>query len=351
MWFRKRKLLLCILLGIIFAAGCGSSGGKTKDTSRQEDKIQIGMVFDSFIVERWQRDRDVFVSIAKELGAEVNVQNPNRNIEEQKKQIEYLIEQDMDVIVIVCIDSEGIKDTVQKARSRGIKIIAYDRLICDTDLDLYISFDNEEVGRLMGSALIDKGISGGNVLMLGGPLDDNNVSLVERGFKGVMENNHVNIVGGIHAESWQAEQASAYIYENLSKVANVDGIMCGNDNIAGAVVRALSEKRRAGDILVVGQDAELEACQRIVEGTQAMTVYKPVEKLAKKAAEYAVQIAKGEKLEEGTYQLLKNGIYQVPYVNLEPYAVTEENINELIIDSGFHLKEDVYLNVPYKMPD
>lgn len=351
MWFRKEKLLLCMLLGITFAAGCGINGEKTKAVSGQKDKIQIGIVFDSFVIERWQRDRDVFVSIAKELGADVNVQNANSDIDEQKRQIEYFIEQDMDVIVIVCINSEGIKDTVQKARNQGIKIIAYDRLICDTDLDLYISFDNEEVGRLMGRVLIDKGISGGNVLMLGGPLDDNNVSLVESGFKEIMERNHVNIVGGIHAKSWRAEQASAYIYENISKVANVDAIMCGNDNIAGAAVHALSEKRRAGDILVVGQDADLEACQRIVEGTQVMTVYKPVEKLAQKAAEYAVQIAKGEKLEEGTYQLLKNGIYQVPYVSLEPYAVTEENINELIIDSSFHLKEDVYLNVPYKMPN
>ena len=101
---------------------------------------------------------------------------------------------------------------------------------------------------------------------------------------------------------------------------------------------------------MVGQDADLEACQRIVEGTQVMTAYKPVEKLAKRAAECAVALAKGEEITGDDVTMLENGDYQVPYVGLEPISVTEENINEVIINSGFHLKEDVYLNVPDKMP-
>ena len=126
--------------------------------------------------------------------------------------------------------------------------------------------------------------------------------------------------------------------------------MCGNDDLASKVVHALKEKRLAGDIMVVGQDADLEACQRIVEGTQVMTVYKPVEKMSQKAAQCAVLLAKGEPLPEGDTVTIENGKYEVPYIGLEPISVDKNNMNDVIIGSGFHLKEDVYLNIPSEMP-
>lgn len=350
---RGIKGCLALLLGLtLLLSGCRTVEiSRDENVTEEEEKVQIGMSFDSFVIERWQRDRDVFVSMAKELGAEVNVQNANGDLEEQKNQIDYFIKKDMDVIVIICIDSAGLKDHVQKAKDAGIKVIAYDRLITDADVDLYISFDNEKVGTMMGESLVACGITeGSNVLMLGGPEADNNVPLVEGGFKKVMEENNVNILDSSHADGWKAELAAAYVYDHMDIVAEADAIMCGNDDLASKVVHALAEKRMAGDILVVGQDADLEACQRIVEGTQAMTVYKPVEKLAQRAAECAVMLAMGEEITGEDITMIDNGGYQVPYVSLAPISVTEENINEVIIGSGFHLKEDVYLNVPDKMP-
>lgn len=351
MKIRKRisAVLLCLSLLLVSCARTETSN--TVKDKEEEDKIQIGMSFDSFVIERWQRDRDVFVSMAKELGAEVNVQNANGDIEEQKKQIDYFIKKGMDVIVIICIDSEGLKEHVEKAKDAGIKIIAYDRLIKNADVDLYISFDNEKVGTMMADALIDRGLAGGRVLMLGGSPLDNNVPLVEGGFTKVMEENGVTVLDSIHADGWRAELAAAYIYDNGDVVSQADAIMCGNDNLASQVVHALAETRLAGDILVVGQDADLEACQRIVEGTQVMTVYKPVERLAQRAAECAVQLAKGEEITGNDISTMNDGKYEVPYVGLEPISVTENNMNEVIINSGFHLKEDVYLNVPDKMPE
>ena len=126
--------------------------------------------------------------------------------------------------------------------------------------------------------------------------------------------------------------------------------MCGNDDLATQVVRALSEKRKAGSILVVGQDADLAACQRIVEGTQVMTVYKPVEKLAARAAEAAVALAQEGEVSGDDVTMITNGGYEIPYIGLEPIPVNRDNIDEVIIGSGFHLKEDVYLNVPDQMP-
>ncbi len=348
---KKWKTICLLLVMMLLLTSCGEGeGGKSVNSPQEEEKIQIGMSFDSFVIERWQRDRDVFVSMAKELGAEVNVQNANGDIEEQKKQIDYFIQKDMDVIVIICIDSEGLGSSVQKAKDAGIKVIAYDRLIKDADVDLYISFDNEMVGTMMAQALIDEGLAGGNVLMLGGSPQDNNVSLVEGGFKKVMEENDVTVLDSFHADGWRAELSAAYVYDHVDVVSEADAIMCGNDNLASQVVHALAEKRLAGDILVVGQDADLEACQRIVEGTQVMTVYKPVEKLAQRAAECAVMLARGEEITGDDVSIMDNGSYQIPYVGLLPVSVTEKNINDVIINSGFHLKEDVYLNVPDKMP-
>ena len=160
----------------------------------------------------------------------------------------------------------------------------------------------------------------------------------------------MTIAYSTYCDGWRAELAADSVYEHEDVINDVDAIMCGNDNIAGQVIRALSEKRLAGEIPVVGQDADLEACQRIVEGTQTMTVYKPVEKLARRAAECTISLAKGEELIGDDVTTINDGTYDISYIGLEPVAVTLDNINEVIISSGFHNKEDVYLNAPELMP-
>ena len=350
---KKKSIVVILVLLLIFVTVFICSLDKKSDKKEivEEEKIQIGMTFDSFVIERWLRDRDIFVSTAKELGAEVNVQNANGDVEEQKKHIDYFIEKEVDAIVIVCVDSYGLRDQVEKASAAGIKIIAYDRLITEADVDLYISFDNSMVGDMMGKALVENGVKDANVLMLGGSPTDSNVPLVEDAFKKVMEENNNTILDSFHADNWEAELAAQYVYDNVDVVAQADAIMCGNDNLASLVVRALSEKRLAGDILVVGQDADLEACQRIVEGTQLMTVYKPVEKLAQRAAECTVQLILEDTVTGEDVETIDDGKYMVPYVTIQPVSVSDVNMNEVIIDGGFHLKEDVYLNVPDKMPE
>ena len=346
----KRTFLVMLIMSLLVATVCGcggkESGGSTQK-KKEDKKIQIGMTFDSFVIERWQRDRDVFVSMAKELGAEVNIQNANGDISEQKKQIEYFIKKEMDVIVIVCIDSMAVKTNIQKAKDAGIKVIAYDRLISDSNVDFYISFDNEKVGEMMGQALVDNGLEDGKVIMVCGPHSDNNVPMVGKGFKDVMKEHGNEIIDTFYADGWKAELASDYMDNNMSSVIECDAIMCGNDDLASRVVTALSEKRLAGKKLVVGQDADLEACQRIVEGTQLMTVYKPIEKLAQAAAEIAVKMAKGEEISAagGKVSTISDGTFDIPCLKIEPVSVTAENMDEVIIKSGFHLKEDVYLNV------
>lgn len=345
---RKLIAFLMILMTLLL---CGCSGGKQsmqEKIPQQKKELQIGMSFDSFVIERWQRDRDVFVSTAKDLGAVVNVQNANGDVETQISQIEYLIEKKMDAIVIICIDADQLKNVVKKAKDVGIKVIAYDRLIRNADVDLYISFDNTEVGTMMAQAITGQELEKKKFLMIGGPLTDMNVTMVEDGFRKVIDEAQAEIIGNMHAAGWKPELAAVYLNSNEELLSQVDGIMCGNDSIASQVVYSLAERRLAGKVHVVGQDADLEACQRIVEGTQLMTVYKPVEKLAQKAASYTIRLIQGEEIPDT--QSISDGTYQVPYVAMETVAVTKDNMMEVIINSGFHLKEDVYLNVPDQMP-
>ncbi len=342
--YRIKKIFMMLLTGA-FLTACGQMEAPVETGEAEEDKLLIGMCFDSFVIERWQRDRDIFVQAAKELGAEVNVQNANGDVEKQQEQIDYLVKKGVDVLVIVCIDSDALTESVAAAKNAGVEVIAYDRLINNADIDLYISFDNEMVGTLMAQSLIDEGLSGGKVIMIGGSPADNNVSLVEDAFEKVMDENNVEILDRTHCEGWRAELASEYIYEHRDLVSECDAIMCGNDNVASQVASSLAVQRLAGKIMVTGQDADLEACQRIVEGTQIMTVYKPVDSLARRAAECAVALAQEEEIRGGDVGEIDNGEKEVPFVRLEPVKVTIDNMDEVIIDSGFHSKEEVYLNV------
>ncbi len=316
-----------------------------EEQTEKDDKIEIGITFDTFIMERWQRDRDVFVSTARSLGAEVNVQNANGDTSVQLDQIDYFIEKGMDVIVIVATDGYSLQEAVKKAHDKGIKVICYDRLIVDGGSDLYVSFDNGRVGELMGESIIKELPEGGNIIMIKGPEKDYNVSLVEEGFDRTIKGHNINVVAEHNVSEWKSEEASDYLSEKDSLMTSISAIMCGNDALAGGAVRYLSERRLASKILVTGQDADLDACQRIVEGTQLMTVYKPIEILAQRAAECAVVLAKGEELTGDDLSVLNDGKSDIPYVSIEPVMVTKDNLDEVIIDSGFHLKEDVYLNV------
>lgn len=327
--------------------GCGEKPVQTEPAvEAQEKPVQIGITFDSFIIERWQRDRDVFVSAASELGAQVNVQNANGVLADQAKQIDYFIQKKMDVIVIVMVASDKdagiLQDAVERAQRAGIPVVAYDRLILNADVDLYISFDNVQVGRLMAEHMKEHLGGEGTILRVCGPLADYNVPQVMSGFDQVLEGTDMEVSVTEHAEGWHAETGFTVTSNYLSSQKVPAGIMCGNDSIAGQAIRALSERRLAGNVCVVGQDADLDACQRIVEGTQCMTVYKPVEKLARRAAELSVALAKGAWITVD--ETINDGSYDVPYERLEPVAVTKENMDE-VITGKYHEESDIYLNV------
>lgn len=343
LFYKRAMSLLLMLLLVLLSPGCGSGSAETNKEPSSEDKPLIGMSLDSFLIERWQRDRDVFVSTASELGAEVNVQIANGDANEQVSQIEYFIKKGVDAIVVVAVDCYGLSDIVQKARDAGIYVISYDRLIMNANTDLYVSFDNEMVGTMMAEALVANLPQGSNIISICGSPTDQNVSQADQGFDAVIEKSSLNVIVQEYAPNWLAETAYNVVNKSISEGLVFDGVRCGNDDLASQAFLALSEHRLASTVKLVGQDADLAACQRIVEGTQLMTVYKPVEKLAKEAAEMVVMMIRGEK--PTTNDTIFDGTYNVPYKKLTPIMVTRDNIDEVIIDGGFHRREQVYLNL------
>lgn len=346
------RRLLCLALALCLTSGLAGcqreEQAEGQEESSQESHLRIGMTFDSFVIERWRRDQDVFVSTAQDLGAEVYVQNANGDVSEQIAQIRYFSEQGMDAIVIVAVDCYSLTEVVQQAKEAGIVVVAYDRMIENADVDLFVSFDNEAVGRMMGETMVDTLPPGSNVICVNGPDSDSNVAQVKAGFLQALADSQLEIAYTCSAEGWLAEVAYEEVENALSQGIDFTGVMCGNDDLATQAFQALSEHRLADSVCLVGQDADLVACQRIVEGTQAMTVYKPVEKLAKTAAEYTIRLVNGEDLGLETQD---NGFTQVPTQLIEPVKVTADNMKETIIDGGFHLEDEVYLNVHEELRD
>lgn len=341
-------ILICAALLLMIIAGLSFSGCSRDETAveakekSEEDKIQIGLSIDSLLIERWSRERDIFVSKAQDMGAEVNIQNANGEIEEQIKQIQYFIDKNVDVIVVIAIDDLALTDILTKAKKQGIKIIAYDRLIRNVNTDLYISIDNEMVGELMAQAIIDKIGKSGTIIQIKGSPTDYNVYMVQQGFEKILSLTQIKVDYEEYSDNWLSENGFKVTDGYLAKGKTPDAIMCGNDDLATYAIRALLEHRLAGKVCVVGQDANLEACQRIVEGTQYMTVYKPVEKLAVEAAKAAVDLANGVPL--NLKETMNDGIYEVPYKALEPIAVTKDNIDD-VITGKYHQKSEIYINM------
>ncbi len=350
---RMRKLgaldRIFILLTIIFVSSFvrlyAANEATTPTTTPR--KIKIGLSLDTLKEERWQRDRDFFVKRATELGAEVLVQSANNSDALQNSQAENLITQGVDVLVVVPHNGVTAASIVKAAHKAGKKVIAYDRLIQNADVDLYLSFDNVEVGRLQGEYAL-KRVPKGNYILIGGAPTDYNAKLFREGqmkaLKPAIDKGDIKVVADQWARDWQPSEALKHTENALSKNQNdIQAVVASNDGTAGGAISALKQQNLEKKVLVTGQDAELAACQRIAEGTQSMTIYKPIQSLAYSGAEAAVALAKGENVK--TTSTVNNGRLDVPSLLIAPVSVDKENLEQTVVKDGFHLKTEIYKNV------
>lgn len=354
--FLQRIAVGAMALTVALAAGC--TGAKTtpsespKPAAETKKTIKIGFSMDTLKEERWQRDRDMFVEKAKSLGAEVIVQAANGDDALQVSQAENMLAQGVDILVVVPHNAEATARIVELAHQKKIKVIAYDRLIKNSDLDLYISFDNVKVGELQAKAIVAKAPKG-NYVYIGGAPTDNNAVLFRQGamnvLKPLVDKGDIKIVFNQFSDEWKPENALKHMENALTANKNdIQAVVAANDGTASGAIVALTAQKLAGRIPVSGQDAELAAVQRIVEGTQTMTVYKPIRAIAEASAQIAVDLANGKVAPVNNK--VNNGKIDVPSVLLEPVAVDYNNLLATVVKDGFHKLEDICKTAKDKCP-
>lgn len=352
-WFKvlSKSALAVVLASTVTACGIVSSGNEqAADTKekKKDDKIVIGLSMDTLKEERWQTDKALFEEKVKELGAEVKTLSANGDDATQLNQAEQLISQGVDVLVVIPHNAEASATIVDRAHEEGIKVISYDRLIKNSDVDYYVSFDNVRVGEMQAKAIVEQAPKG-NYAYIGGADTDNNAKLFREGAMNVLQplvdKGDIKIVYDQYSKDWKPEEALKNMENALTASKNnIQAVVAANDGTAGGAIQALTAQGLAGKIPVSGQDADLAALQRIVEGTQTMTVYKPITAIATKAAEMAVDVAKGEEVQ--TEHKVSNGKMDVPSILLDPIVVTKDNVVDTVIKDGFKKLEDVFKNVP-----
>ena len=342
------KFFCTLTAAILFLAGaCNKTETVTSGKSSMEVEPKkgpvIGFSIDTLAIERWQRDLDVFMGEAKELGADVIVQNAGNSVEEQNRQLLYLAGRNVDVIVIVAKDGLLLADTIEKILAKNIPVISYDRLILNAPINLYITIDSEQVGYLMGRGMLGKTTLKKWCCILG-PQEDYNMAMITKGLEKSIENTGVLIDRTYYVDGWNYDISHQLMVKMITDDAVPNVVVCGNDAVADSVILALKTYRPGKHVFICGQDADIAACQNIVHGLQDFTIYKPITDLAKKAAQYAVLLANDKSLDEGPEKLttIDNGYAQIPALMLEPELVDQSNIDRIVIESGFHTKGEVY---------
>lgn len=314
-----------------------------------EKKIKIGFAMATVKEERWQRDRDAFDAQCKKLNVECVITVADNSSDRQANDVDNLLTQKVDVLVIAPQDATQAASMVDKAKAQGVPVISYDRLINSDKIDLYISHQVPVIGRKIAEYALSK-MPKGNYVMVYGASTDNNAVIMKKEQLAVLQpaidKGDIKIVAEQFITDWKKELALNFAENALTQNADkIDAFVVSNDGMAGGVVDALAKRGLAGKVIVTGQDAQIDALQRIAEGSQTMTIYKPIIPLANAAVESAVKLVNKQKLDTKpfTNDVIKKDI---PSLLLEVTMVEKANLMDTVIKDGYAKFEDVFKNVP-----
>jgi len=349
-----------LIVGIAVAlGGCSQSGTPTGSTGTTGTPaaagVKIALLLPETKTARYEtQDRPLFEAKVKELApdAQILYSNANQDSAQQQSQADAALTNGAQVLVLDPVDSAAAASIVTKAKAKNVPVISYDRLILNAKVDYYVSFDNEEVGKLQGTALLDKltkdGNAGKTIVMINGSPTDNNATLFKKGAHSILDGK-VKIGAEYDTPDWSPDKAQTEMDQAITKLGKTGfvGVYCANDGTCGGAIAAMKgagidPKTRPS----TGQDAELAGIQRILLGEQYMTVYKAIKLEANTAAELAVGLAKGTGVPSSmTLSKVNNGQIDVPSVLLKPVAVTKDNIKDTVVADGFWTTQQI-LNTP-----
>jgi D-xylose transport system substrate-binding protein len=300
-------------------------------------KLRIGFSIEAMKGERWQTDLNSFEERAKQLGAEVISRDANGDDDRQLQQVKEMIKAGIQVLVLLPHDAAKASQMVDAAKSANVKVISYDRLVLNSDVDLYVSFDRVEIGRMQAEYLVKHAPKGNYVLIGGSPNDEGAKTLHSAQMKVLqpyIDGGDIKVIADAYTKEWLPSEAYLFMLTAIDSVqGKIVAVLASNDGLASGAIQALREHNLAGKVAVSGQDADLAAVICIAQGTQTMTVYKPIVDEAARAAEEAVRLAKGEKAHAD--ETVGNGKLKVPTILLKPVLVTKDNIKTTVVKDGF----------------
>jgi len=312
------------------------------------EPLKIGFLMDSLKIERWQTDLGAFQNRAKELGARVLVETAEGDDELQLRQAQELLASGVKVLVLVSHDVDKAVRIVNAAQAKQVPVLCYERLVRNSDVSFFIGVDAATVGFLQASFLTRLAPRGNYVLIAGSPSDINAKIIHDaqiKVLKPFVERGDIKMAGDFWAKDWNPSEAYAHMSEVIeSTKGDITAVVASNDGTAGGAIQALEDHKLAGRVLVSGQDADLAAIIRILDGKQAMTVYKPLGSQAKLAAEAAVALANGEPVK--TTSSIPNGSKDVPAILMNLVVVTKDNVRETVIKDGFQNLETIQKSLP-----
>lgn len=337
---------------MILAAGLtlAASAGLTSAYAQAKGPV-IGVSWSNFQEERWKTDEAAIKAAIEKVGGTYLSADAQSSPAKQLTDVESLIARGAKALIVLAQDAQAIRPAVQKAVDEGIAVVGYDRLI-EIPQAFYLTFDNVEVGRMMGREIL-KAKPEGNYVFIKGSSADPNAGFLFQGsievLKSAIDAGKIRNVGEAFTDGWLPANAQRNMEQFLTRNANkVDAVVAANDGTAGGAIAAMAAQGLAGSVPVSGQDADRAALNRIALGTQTVTIWKDARELGRNAAEIAIRLAGGAKLTEiaGAASWNQGPAKQaMTALFLKPVPVTKDNLN-VVIEAGWAPKSAVCQGVP-----
>jgi D-xylose transport system substrate-binding protein len=307
--------------------------------------VRIGFSMDTLKEERWTRDKALVEQRARQVGAALDVQVANGDDAVQTKQCENMLAKGVDVLIVAPHNGEIAASIVDAAHRKGVPVIAYDRMIRNCDVDLHVAHHQDKIGEMQAEYAL-KHVPKGNYVLIGGAPTDYNALILRNGqmriLKPAIDRGDVRIISKQFAREWRADEALRITEDALIRTGKkIDAIVASNDGTAGGAISALQAANLDGKVLVTGLDAQKDAVQRIVKGSQTMTIYTPIKPLAFGAVNAAMKLARRQPVEAS--DRINNGKREVPSILYDAIVVDRSNIDDTIIKDGYHSREDIYV--------
>ncbi len=333
-------LSVIVFISCLIGFGCKNSSTPTANTGSE---IKIGFILDNMNEERYAKDKRFFEEKAKALGAEVVFASANSDVATQMNKVENMLSMGVKALVIQPVDSNASAAMLNMAKKENIPVIAYDRIMFGAPLDLYVTQNSFQVGVLQAEAAVKATNGKGNYVILSGAEGHSVAEAITSGVLSVLAKYpDIKVVGKQYHPGWSTELALKTVENTLTRQNNkVDAILANNSGMAHGAVQAVAEQKLTGKVFIAGADADLASIKDIVVGKQEFEVLKDIQPLAEKAAEAAVALAKGTEVVFDETVDNQSGT-PVKVINTPVYPITKDNIEERIIQSGFHERDAVF---------